>query len=98
MTFRDTARTTIDRSRAPAAGLTTYGCGPDEAVLFRELAPLFGFIPTISEAAVSEVTVDLVAGNRCVSVGHKTRIADSALRALSAAGVRYLSTRSIGYN
>jgi D-specific alpha-keto acid dehydrogenase len=79
-------------------GMTIYGCGPDEAVLFRELAPRFGVIPTITEAAVSEANVDLALGNRCVSVGHKTRITNPTLLALSRSGVTYVSTRSIGYD
>lgn len=78
--------------------MTIYGCGQDEAVLFREMAPRFGIRPTITEAAASEVTIALASGNRCISVGHKTRIADHTLLALSRADVRYISTRSIGYN
>jgi D-specific alpha-keto acid dehydrogenase len=79
-------------------GITIYGCGQDEAVLFREMAPRFGVKPTITEAAVSEANIELVFGNRCVSVGHKTQIANPTLLALSRAGVMYISTRSIGYN
>jgi len=79
-------------------GITIYGCGQDEAVLFRELAPGFGVVPTITEAAVSESNAEMVAGNRCISVGHKTRITNDTLLALSRAGVAYISTRSIGYN
>jgi D-specific alpha-keto acid dehydrogenase len=79
-------------------GMTVYGCGQDEAVLFRELAPRLGGTLTITEAAVTEANVDLAVGNRCISVGHKTRIANSTLLALSRAGVTYISTRSIGYN
>ncbi|GIH19872.1 lactate dehydrogenase [Rugosimonospora africana] len=66
--------------------------------MFRELAPRFGVLPTITEEAVSEANVELASGNRCVSVGHKTQVTDSALLALSQAGVEYISTRSIGYN
>ncbi|TCO62823.1 D-isomer specific 2-hydroxyacid dehydrogenase family protein [Actinocrispum wychmicini] len=79
-------------------GLTIYGCGSDEAVLFREMAPRFGVMPTITAAAVSGVNIELAVGNRCISVGHKTRITNDTLRALSEAGVTYISTRSIGYN
>lgn len=75
-----------------------YGCGQDEAVVFRELAPRFGVVPTITEAAVSEANVDLASGNRCISVGHKAHITNSTLLALSLAGVAYVSTRSVGYN
>ncbi|CAL9619700.1 D-isomer specific 2-hydroxyacid dehydrogenase family protein [Streptomyces sp. enrichment culture] len=84
-------------SSAPV-GITAFGCGRDEAARFRELAPRFGVTPTITEAAVSEETAALAAGNRCVSVGHKTRVTPATLRALSRVGVSYLSTRSIGYD
>ncbi|WP_284746728.1 D-lactate dehydrogenase VanH [Amycolatopsis sp. RTGN1] len=79
-------------------GITIYGCEPDEAVLFREMAPRFGVLPTITDAAASEATSELALGNRCVSVGHKTRLAESTLLALSKAGVEYISTRSVGFN
>jgi D-specific alpha-keto acid dehydrogenase len=78
--------------------ITAYGCGQHEADLFRELAPRFGVQPTITEAAVSEANVDLAFGNRCISVGHKAHITLPTLLALSLAGVRYISTRSIGCN
>jgi D-specific alpha-keto acid dehydrogenase len=79
-------------------GITVYGCGPDEAAVFGELASRSGVTATITEAAVSEGNVELVRGNRCISVGHKTHITNSTLLALSRAGVAYVSTRSIGYN
>ena len=79
-------------------GITIYGCEPDEAALFREMAPRFGFAPTITEDAVTEANVALASGNRCISVGHKTRITDDTLLALGQAGVRYISTRSVGCN
>jgi D-specific alpha-keto acid dehydrogenase len=85
-------------SAVPAMGVTVYGCEPDEAVLFREMAPRFSVEPTITEAAVSEANAGLASGNRCVSVGHKTPVTRSVLLALSQAGVAYISTRSIGYD
>jgi D-specific alpha-keto acid dehydrogenase len=75
-----------------------YGCGQDEAAMFREMAPRFGVVPTITEAAASESNIDLALGNRCISIGHKTQITHSTLLALSGADVEYISTRSIGYN
>jgi D-specific alpha-keto acid dehydrogenase len=107
VTYGEPARTADRRTRSappssasavPALGLTIYGCGQDEAALFRELAPRFGVAPTITEAVVSEATIGLVAGNRCISVGHKTEIANRTLSALGQAGVEYLSTRSIGHD
>lgn len=79
-------------------GITMYGCGQDEAVLFREMAPRFGVMPTITAAPVSEANIELACGNRCISVSHKTQITHSTLRALSQAGIAYVSTRSTGYN
>jgi D-specific alpha-keto acid dehydrogenase len=79
-------------------GITIYECEPDEAVLFRQLACGFGVMPTITCDPVSDANIDLALGNRCVSVGHKTRLENSSLLALSQAGVRYISTRSIGFN
>ncbi|MFH8383413.1 D-isomer specific 2-hydroxyacid dehydrogenase family protein [Kitasatospora sp. NPDC018058] len=78
--------------------ITMYGCGPDEAVLFRELAPGFGVLPAITDAPVSEANSELASGSRCISVGHKTPVTRATLRALGGVGVGYISTRSIGYN
>jgi D-specific alpha-keto acid dehydrogenase len=85
-------------SAVPARGITIYGCGQDEAVLFREMAPRFGVLPTITEAAVSEANIELAFGAQCISVGHKTPVTNPVLLALSRAGVEYISTRSIGYD
>jgi D-specific alpha-keto acid dehydrogenase len=62
------------------------------------MAPGFGVLPTITDAAVSVPTLELVAGNRCISVTHRTQITSSVLLALRDAGVRYVSTRSVGYD
>ncbi|WP_097259651.1 D-isomer specific 2-hydroxyacid dehydrogenase family protein [Streptomyces sp. TLI_55] len=78
--------------------ITVYGCGPDEAVLFGELAPGLGVQPAIITAPVSEANAELASGSRCISVGHKTPVTQAALRALDRFGVRYISTRSIGCN
>jgi D-specific alpha-keto acid dehydrogenase len=101
------ARTAARRPRSPASssvpavptiGITIYGCGQDEAALFREIAPRLDVMPTITEAALSEDNIGLAVGNRCISIGHKTRVTNAMLLALSEAGVTYISTRSVGYN
>lgn len=83
---------------APNPGVTVYGCGQDEAALFRSKAPLFGLTVTLTETEACEANSDLAVGNRCISVSHRTRLTGSALVALSRAGVKYISTRSIGVN
>jgi D-specific alpha-keto acid dehydrogenase len=90
----ETARPVV----VPTLGITVYGCGEDEAALFREIAPRFGVVPTITAAAVSEDNIGLAFGNRCISIGHKTQVANPTLLALSEAGVTYISTRSVGCN
>ena len=62
------------------------------------MTPRLGVVPTITEAAVSEGNIGLALGNRCISIGHKTHVANSTLRALGEAGVTYISTRSVGYD
>ena len=85
-------------SAAPTTGITIYGCGQDEAAVFRAMAPRFGVVPTITDAPVSEENIELASGNRCISIGHKTEVTNSTLLALSRAGVKYISTRSVGCN
>ena len=84
--------------RPVRAGLAVFGCGEDEAALFRELGVSLGVSLTITDGAVCESNVDLAGGNRSISVSHKTPITNATLFALSRAGVDYISTRSIGYN
>ena len=62
------------------------------------MAPRYCATPTITDAAVSEATIELSFGNRCISIDHKSQISAPILFALGQAGVRYVSTRSIGYN
>lgn len=81
-----------------ARGVTVFGCEQDEAELFNELAPRFGIVPTIIGAAASEWTSIPELGNRCISVGHKSELTKPTLRALKAAGVEYICTRSIGFD
>jgi D-specific alpha-keto acid dehydrogenase len=79
-------------------GITFYGSERHETTLLEEMAVRHGVTPTITSAAASEATAALSAGNRCISVGHKSQISHVTLLALHRAGVRYISTRSAGYN
>jgi len=60
------------------------------------MAPLYGVMPIITGAPVSEPTIALASGNRCISVSHKAQITRSMLSGLAQAGVAYISTRSAG--
>jgi D-specific alpha-keto acid dehydrogenase len=78
--------------------ITVYGCEQEEAALFRDMAPRFGMMVTITDEPVCETNIQLASGTRCISVGHKSRISNSLLQALRQVGVSYICTRSIGYN
>ncbi len=77
-------------------GITIYSCEHDEADMFRRLSPRFDVMPTIISDTVSESNAKLVPGNRCISVGHKSEVSEPTIVALKNAGVKYISTRSIG--
>lgn len=79
-------------------GLTLYGCERDEARLFEQMCPRVGVVPTITRDAVSAASIVSIGGNRCISVGHKSEITGPMLGTLKAAGVEYISTRSIGFD
>lgn len=95
------ATRSTDRSRRQSAAtlsITCFGCDRDEAALFRQLGPRYGITPTLTGRPLSELTVHLAVGSRTVSVDHRTMITDATLLALSRAGVRHLSSRSVGCN
>jgi D-specific alpha-keto acid dehydrogenase len=105
VTYSEPARTAAPGSTslasspsATATGITIFSCEQDEAVLFQDMAPRFGILPVITEAALSEANLELALGNRCISIGHKSRITNATLLGLSRIGVKYISTRSIGFN
>jgi D-specific alpha-keto acid dehydrogenase len=79
-------------------GITVYGCEQDETDAFRRLSPGFGVKPTLVSDAVSEINAGLAAGNLCISVGHKSEVSAPILFSLKKAGVKYISTRSVGCN
>lgn len=83
---------------SPTFQIAVYGCAPDEKVLFESLAPSLGVSLTTTPEEVTADNADLARGNRCVSVSHKTPISNATLLALRRAGVRYVSTRSVGFN
>jgi D-specific alpha-keto acid dehydrogenase len=62
------------------------------------MAARFCATPTITDATISQANIELSSGNRCISIGHKSQISGAILLALGQAGVRYVSTRSAGYN
>jgi D-specific alpha-keto acid dehydrogenase len=89
-------------TRVPVAPVqqhvTVYGCEPDEAELFLKVAPTLGIVPVITAEHISESSIELSHGNQCISIGHKSPVTNDHLTALGLAGVRYISTRSIGFN
>lgn len=79
-----------------ARGVTVYGCDAGEQALVRRVAARLGVSARITEREVGAENAHLAVGNRCISIGHRTPVTGSTLRALRRAGVEYVSTRSIG--
>ena len=95
----DTRSTASESSSAAlSVGVAFYGCEPDEAALVRESAPRLGVVPTFVAAPLSESSADSAIGNRCISISHRAEVTNAVLNALSAAGVEYVSTRSVGFD
>ena len=85
------------RRAPPRKGITFYGCDRDETALVREsTSPQCG--ADSHRLAVSPSTLELIAGNRCISVGHKSRISPLLLLALRRSGVSTSRQRSAGYD
>ncbi|MCW5718046.1 MAG: D-lactate dehydrogenase VanH-A [Bauldia sp.] len=78
--------------------MTVFGCEPDEADMFAALAPRLGVVATTTGAPVSEASLLSAPRNRCISVGHKSELGRPLFRALVVAGVRHITTRSIGFD
>lgn len=78
--------------------IAVFGCEPDEAEIFNELSSEFGVTILLIRDAVSESNAKLADGCRCVSVNHKAELSEAILLALKNTGVKYIGTRSIGFN
>lgn len=78
--------------------ITIFDCEDDEAEVFRELSSDFGIEPVMTKLPAAKHAENPDFRNRCISVGHKSRITRSDLLALKDSGVKYISTRSIGYD
>lgn len=78
--------------------ITVFDCEEDETELFYELSPRFGIEPVMTKLSAANYDHDPKLRNACISVGHKSRITATDLLALKESGVKYISTRSIGYD
>jgi D-specific alpha-keto acid dehydrogenase len=78
--------------------VTIFSCELDEGAVFSEQAGDFGITPHMTHDPVSDDSIHLARGSRCISIGHKSAVTHAHLLALREAGVEYISTRSIGYN
>lgn len=78
--------------------ITVFDCEEDETELFHELSPRFGIEPVMTKLPAAKHVHDPKLRNPCISVGHKSRITEADLLALKESGVKYISTRSIGYD
>ena len=78
--------------------ITVFGCEPDEMEVFQKISYELGVTATLIKDSISESNAGLADGCYCVSVSHKAELSEPILLALKNAGVKYISTRSIGFN
>lgn len=78
--------------------LTFYGLWEDERPKLNELTQKYGFECVATNDVLSMDNAALCKGSAGVSVLGKCAVDEELLRTLHGYGIRYLSTRSIGYN
>lgn len=78
--------------------ITVFGCEPDETEMFKKLSSEFGIQVLFVKNVVTESNAVFADGCQCISVNHKAELSEPLLLALKDAGVKYISTRSIGFN
>lgn len=78
--------------------ITVFGCESDEMEVFQKISYELGVTATLIKDSISESNAGLADGCCCVSVSHKAELSEQLLLALKHAGVKYISTRSIGFN
>lgn len=76
--------------------LTVFDCEDDEASAFRSLSPRFHIETGMTKLPVRHYSIQQDLHSRCISIGHKSQITAADLKALHAAGVALIITRSIG--
>ena len=79
-------------------GITIYGCEPDEAALFREMAPRLGVVPDHHRQRPFRSEYRSGIGQSMHQCRSQDNLGSPLLVALQPAGVRYISTRSVGYD
>lgn len=78
--------------------ITIYSCSEDERRMFEELAEKHELTLAIYEEDLSERTIAYARGCECISINHAVRVTPMILDKLYEAGVRYISTRTMGYD
>lgn len=75
-----------------------YGCEDCEKVLFAKAAEKYEVEIKIIEQMISIENASMTKGYSCISVNHKSQITNEILCELKKYGVKYISTRSVGFN
>ncbi|HCW80853.1 MAG TPA: lactate dehydrogenase [Ruminococcaceae bacterium] len=77
--------------------MTAYNYRPDELVYFKKFAPKYGIDLVLEKGVPSAETIDKAAGCRCISI-MTTPVGAELIQKFYDAGIRFISTRSIGYD
>ncbi|MDO5294062.1 MAG: D-isomer specific 2-hydroxyacid dehydrogenase family protein [bacterium] len=77
--------------------ITVYSCSDDERALFEQYEQRYNIQLNLYTEDISEGNIKLARGCECISVNHSVRITPSLIDRLYEEGVRYISTRTIGF-
>lgn len=86
------------RTESGKTRITVFGCEPDEIEIFQRLSVQFDVTPILIDLNISEGSARLAKGSTCISIGHKAELSRRTIAALKKLGVKYICTRSVGFN
>lgn len=78
--------------------MVAYSCSSEEEELFKKYEIQYGISLIITKQHISEETAELSLGCNCISINHSVKVTAPLLDTLYSKGVRYISTRTIGYD
>ncbi|MDO5520185.1 MAG: D-isomer specific 2-hydroxyacid dehydrogenase family protein [bacterium] len=78
--------------------IIVYSCSEDEQAVFEQCREKYDIKLNLYKEDISEETIGLARGCECISINHATRVTPNMIDRLYEVGVRYISTRTIGFD
>ena len=86
------------KSQRKRQAITIYGCSEEERQVFESIQGGYDVSFRLFEEELAEDTVSYAKGCECISINHSVRVTPMLLDRLYQLGVRYISTRTMGYD